>query len=518
MQDKPKIKLYHNYNIKTSDNISEDDLPSKFTPDKTKSEMYEKQEGFLNVEGDFAEEFDDEIETEEEVTGENGDEEMINEDSNNNKKGGYLYDESEIMKQYWLPGMNDNINNEELVYEPKAYKMYHKCLVEWSCLTLDIIPDKLGENRTQFPHTCFVAAGTQANSDENNNILLMKWSRMHKTKRDRDDDDYNFSDSDTDSDNDSDDCYVDEDPIVDVEAIPHKGTVNRIRVCPQIPNLISTWSELGNISMWDISNPLDNLNNTDKSGSNKKKPSNLAKKSIIKPKFTYDGHLDEGFSMDWNPNKVAYFVSGDRKGNICYWQPIQGGKWNVVTIRDHFQSSVEALKWKNDKDGCDIFAAGLVNSNICIIDVRSNSDILTITNSHKGDVNCLSWNPFSENLLLSGSDDCTVKLWDIRNIKDPVELFNFHREPILSVDWHQQDQDVFLSASLDNSISFWDIGIEEDNDATKVAKGNIDIPNKLLFLHMGQEHIAEAKWHKQIPGLAISTAQDSLNVFIPRNL
>ncbi|KAH8738987.1 hypothetical protein FG386_003312 [Cryptosporidium ryanae] len=495
--------------------VSEDNLPSKFTKDKTRSEMHEKQEGFLNVEGDFAEEFDDEIETEEEITGVNSDEEMLDEGNNEHEKGDYLHDEDEITEHYWLPGRNDNVNNEDLVYEPKAYKMYHKCLVEWSCLTLDIIPDKLGDNRTQFPHTCFVAAGTQANLDENNHILLMKWSRMHKTKSDRDDyDNSDFSDSGSDSDS-SNDFYMDEDPIVDVEAIPHKGTVNRIRVCPQIPNLISTWSEFGDISMWDISTPLDNLNSTGKSDSNQKKPSNLAKKSTIKPKFTYDGHLDEGFSMDWNQNKVAYFVSGDRKGNICYWQPIQGGKWNVVTIRDHYQSSVEALKWKNDQDGCNIFAAGLVNSNICMIDVRSDSDVLTIKNSHNGDVNCLSWNPFSENLLLSGSDDFTIKLWDIRSIKQPIEVFNFHREPILSVDWNQQDQDVFLAASLDNSISFWDIGIEEDDNATKEG---IEIPNKLLFLHMGQEHIAEAKWHKQIPGLAISTAQDSLNVFIPSNL
>ncbi|KAJ1605029.1 WD repeat protein, partial [Cryptosporidium canis] len=412
----------------------------------------------------------------------------------------------------------------ELVYEPKAYRMYHKCLVEWSCLTLDVLPDKLGDNRTQFPHTCYVVAGTQANNEDDNHILLMKWSRLHKTRKDRDDNDNSDSDF-SDSDDSDDDNYADEDPIVNVEAIPHKGTINRIRVCPQLPNLVSTWSELGKVSMWDISESINSLN-TDKGSSKLLKPSDLAKKSKVKPKFTYDGHLDEGFSMDWNPHQTAQFASGDRKGNICFWKPVQGGTWSVSPVHENFQSSVETIQWKRGDNNGNIFAAGLVNSNICIVDIRSDSDQLNIEHSHNGDVNCISWNPFSEDLLLSGSDDATIKLWDIRSTKSSLDTFTFHREPILSVEWHYQDQDVFLAASLDNSISFWDVAIEdgcsEDNISDSKTNTTFNnepiIPKNLLFLHMGQEHIAEAKWHKQIPSLTISTAQDSFNVFIPSNL
>lgn len=475
--------------------------------------MYKKQEAMMNVEGDFAEETDDEIESEEEVIREEG-------EGSDTAKG--ADEDVEIERHYWLPGQGDEC--QELVYEPKAYKMYHKCLVEWSCLTLDILPDKLGENRTQFPHTCYVVAGTQANMEDNNHLLLMKWSRMHKTRRDRDDNDNSDSEF-SDSDDSDDDNFSDEDPVVNVEAIPHKGTINRIRVCPQLPNLVSTWSELGKVSMWDISESINHLN-TDQGNSKALKPSNLAKKSTVKPKYTYDGHLDEGFSMDWNPNQTAQFASGDRKGNICFWQPVQGGSWSVSPVHGNFQSSVEAIQWKRDSSGSHIFAAGLVNSNICILDVRSESDQLNIENSHNGDVNCISWNPFSENLLLSGSDDATIKLWDVRSTKSPLETFVFHREPILSVEWHHQDQGVFLAASLDNSISFWDIEIDEESVEEDISdsKTNVtlsnepNIPKKLLFLHMGQEHIAEAKWHKQIPNLTISTAQDSFNVFIPSNL
>ena len=44
----------------------------------------------------------------------------------------------------------------------------------------------------------------------------------------------------------------------------------------------------------------------------------------------------------------------------------------------------------------------------------------------------LSWNPFQEFLLLTGSTDSTVRLWDTRNLKSEVHTFNGHRDEVLN--------------------------------------------------------------------------------------
>lgn len=47
--------------------------------------------------------------------------------------------------------------------------------------------------------------------------------------------------------------------------------------------------------------------------------------------------------------------------------------------------------------------------------------------AHNSDVNVISWNKISENLLASGGDDGSFKIWDLRFIG---------KEAISEVHWH----------------------------------------------------------------------------------
>jgi ribosome assembly protein RRB1 len=97
-----------------------------------------------------------------------------------------------------------------------------------------------------------------------------------------------------------------------------------------------------------------------------------------------------------------------------------------------------------------------------------------------------------------------------------VASFKHHRSAITSIQWHHTDSSVFAAAGADNQITLWDLAVEKDAEEKKeeTATNQLEtLPDQLLFIHMGQTDIKEVHWHRQIPGMLISTALSGFNIF-----
>jgi len=291
------------------------------------------------------------------------------------------------------------------------------------------------------------------------------------------------------------------------KAIGHAhGEINRIRVMPQQPHIIATFAAASQANIYDLKHHLGSLD---------RPPTHKLKEP--KPVFTWRGHKSEGWGLDWSPRVTGRLVTGDCDANIFMWHPSEGG-WTVdrEPYKAH-QASVEDLQLSPSQDH--VFASSSVDKSIKFWDSsKGKIPHAGINNAHQSDINVISWSHKRAFLVLSGSDDGTVKIWDLRKLggenTQPQFVFSWHKQPITSVEWNPNDDSVFSVSSEDDSVTIWDLSLTPE--VTK--SDDVEVPSQLMFVHQGQHNIKEVHWHKQIPGVLVSTAADGFCVFKPNNV
>lgn len=405
----------------------------------------------------------------------------------------------------WLPGALLG-QDEVLEADQSAYEILHNVNVKWPCLTFDILWDKLGEERRLYPATCYIVTGTQADQAKHNEIQIIKCSNLIKTQVDD-----NSSVSSAES--------IDDDPVLAYRSIPVVGGTNRIRSTQQrdLPHLVAAMNESSDVYIYDVETHLTAIDDANNSGTVSKDPSHN------RPIYTCKSHKSEGYALDWSNLLPLRLVTGDNDGKIFVTTRQENGTFSTDSkpFTGH-SGSVEDLQWSPSEKT--VFASCSSDGTIKIWDTRSKKKTPAISiKAHLTDVNVISWNPLVNYLIASGSDDGQIAIWDLRTFsqqtKDkpvtPVASFSWHKEAITSIHWHPTDESVLVASGADDQVTMWDLSVELDAEeqAAKQAEGLGDVPSQLMFVHMGQKDIKEVRWHRQLPGVCISTASTGFNLF-----
>lgn len=422
----------------------------------------------------------------------------------------------------WQPGVDALEEGEELQFDPSAYNYLRAFNIGWPCLSFDILKDSLGLVRTEFPHTIYAVAGTQAEQASLNYIGIFKLSNILGKKRELVPPG-NDSDMDNDSSSDEEDDTTDEaaKPILQLHKVAHQGCVNRIRSMAQKPHICASWADTGHVQIWDFSSFLNNLAESETDVS---RGANTVQRHS--PLHTFAGHKDEGYAIDWSPVVPGRLVSGGCDNLIHLWNP-SSDTWNVdaIPFRGH-TASVEDLQWSPTE--ADVFASCSVDGKIAIWDARMGKSPAVSFKAHNTDVNVISWNRLASCMIASGGDDGAFSIRDLRLINGDslVAHFEYHKQPITSIEWSPHETSTLAVSSSDNQLTIWDLSLERDEEEEAEFKAQMkeqtsapeDLPPQLLFVHQGQKDLKELHWHQQIPGMLVSTAADAFNVLMPVNL
>lgn len=82
---------------------------------------------------------------------------------------------------------------------------------------------------------------------------------------------------------------------------------------------------------------------------------------------------------------------------------------------------------------------------------------------HQGPIIDWAFHPFDSSLLVTGSEDTTIKVWQIpdggvtKEISEPMVTHAGHSKKVGILSWHPSANHVLASASVDHALKIWDI-------------------------------------------------------------
>ncbi|TPX49960.1 hypothetical protein SeMB42_g02410 [Synchytrium endobioticum] len=177
-------------------------------------------------------------------------------------------------------------------------------------------------------------------------------------------------------------------------------------------------------------------------------PSQIARTSaLMAPIMHLTGHQGEIFSCKFSPDG-SHIASASYDKMIYLWDTY-GENHNYCVLKGHTGPVLE-VAWS--RDGSLVYSASSDKS-AAVWDTQIGERVRKFR-GHTNIINTLSICKRGQELVATGSDDATIKIWDARN-KVPVDSFN-EKSQVTAVAW-SDDGGVVFSGGLDNQIKAWDL-------------------------------------------------------------
>uniref|UniRef100_A0A8C9SIY0 Retinoblastoma binding protein 4 n=1 Tax=Scleropages formosus TaxID=113540 RepID=A0A8C9SIY0_SCLFO len=331
------------------------------------------------------------------------------------------------------------INEEYKIWKkntPFLYDLVMTHALEWPSLTAQWLPDVTRPDGKDYSvHRLVLGTHT---SDEQNHLVIASVQLPN--------DEAQFDASHYDSEKGEFGGFGSVSGKIEIEIkINHEGEVNRARYMPQNPCIIATKTPTSDVLVFDYT----------------KHPSKPDPSGECTPDLRLRGHQKEGYGLSWNPNLSGCLLSASDDHTICLWDisavPKEGKVVDAKTIFTGHTAVVEDVSWHLLHES--LFGSVADDQKLMIWDTRSNntSKPSHAVDAHTAEVNCLSFNPYSEFILATGSADKTVALWDLRNLKLKLHSFESHKDEIFQVQWSPHNETILASSGTDRRLNVWDL-------------------------------------------------------------
>ncbi|CAF9931496.1 SEA (Seh1-associated) complex subunit [Imshaugia aleurites] len=213
----------------------------------------------------------------------------------------------------------------------------------------------------------------------------------------------------------------------------------------------------------------------------------LAGRDILKTIQVEDFTCAEDFNL--RTNIIAYAATHETSAG-------------AISARHRDQLAAQDVKWSHGNFGTTI-ATAAANGNIVVYDINRPGVEIARLHEHSRQVHRLGFNPHAPHLMLSGSQDSTVRLWDLRQLAgersvmtcQSLSKFSGNSDGIRDLRWSPTNGVEFAIGTDNGTIQRWDIR----RDSAPLLKINAHEKTcNVIDWHPDGKHIASGGADKNV--------------------
>ncbi|KAJ8322588.1 Protein tssc1 [Batrachochytrium dendrobatidis] len=268
---------------------------------------------------------------------------------------------------------------------------------------------------------------------------------------------------------------------------------------------------------------------SDESGQLKQNGSNVLEEVT---KLIPDGGQSDIHQVLWEPaGDTSQIVAIGRKKLYIYslaQKDLKATLSTVIAIPMDAESCIGCAAWDPHHTSQISVAIG---RNIIGWNISTNSECFRIDLAHELPMRALDYNPNKPYHIVSGSDDCTIRIWDTRNTSTYLKNITDHSHWVWSVSFNRSHDQLLLSSSSDcqvnldsvvsvSSVFFYDKnrflssesnGGDKFNDSSDDSGGNYHskaTDGLIASFDQHEEAVYSASWSAADPWIFASLSFD----------
>lgn len=169
--------------------------------------------------------------------------------------------------------------------------------------------------------------------------------------------------------------------------------------------------------------------------------------------------------LSWNKFTKNHIASSDYDGIVTVWDVTT--RQSVMEYEEH-----EKRAWSVDFSRTEpsMLVSGSDDCKVKLWCTKQEASVLNI--NMKANICCVKYNPGSSSHIAVGSADHHIHYYDLRNASQPLHVFSGHRKAVSYVKFLSNDE--LASASTDSTLRLWDV---KENLPVRTFRGHTNEKN-----------------------------------------